>query len=136
MLAVALQASDPTFWLLSDRSTPDIFLTFGITLGFFGVAKQWKGNRFDGKALCLIIGGSFIAGISKGLLGVVFLGFALVMMHIRFPKFFHRHRTWILLGGFLWFLGISGWLMMLGPQDGCICPAVFLRSDCGPVILK
>ncbi|MDA3874728.1 MAG: phospholipid carrier-dependent glycosyltransferase [Kiritimatiellae bacterium] len=117
-LAVALQASDVTFWMLSNRATPDIFLTCGLTLGFLGLARQLKAASFKPGTLFLVLVGSGLAVMAKGLLGVVFLVFSLCALHVRFPKTLSHYRFWILGGIGIWLLGIGVWFVSMGTSHG------------------
>ncbi len=118
LLAAAILASQPTFLLCSNRTTPDIFLTVGLTLGFLGLVRLLKAPRLDAGGGLLVLGGATLAVLAKGLLGLVFLAFALAVCFKTHREALRRHR--VLLGCLLlgWCAVSVAWFVSMARLHG------------------
>jgi 4-amino-4-deoxy-L-arabinose transferase-like glycosyltransferase len=76
LLAAIILLSHPQFFLCSVRSIPDALLVFFITLSATGFLRLIVFEEFTTGAFCAAYGGAAGAVLSKGLLGLMIVGFA------------------------------------------------------------
>lgn len=128
-LAVALLATQYTFVLCANRTTPDILLTLALTLGFIGLAEQLRAATLRVGPLLTILSGAALAVATKGLLGVVFLAFAVWSLagapHLDARRY--RHAAGMVLAA--WIAAMAGWLALMGHSHGTDFIAGFLYDQ-------
>jgi 4-amino-4-deoxy-L-arabinose transferase-like glycosyltransferase len=76
LLAAIVLAAQPQFFLCSIRTIPDALLVFFITLSASGFLRLVVFEEFTTGAFCAAYGGAAGAVLSKGLLGLLIVGFA------------------------------------------------------------
>lgn len=118
LLAACILATQPTFLLCSNRTTPDIFLTASLTVGFLGLAKLLASPSPSRRAWLLTLVGAGLAVFSKGLLGVVFLVFALVAFQQTHKAVFRRHRLRLAVALGIWAALSAAWFVAMGLRHG------------------
>jgi 4-amino-4-deoxy-L-arabinose transferase-like glycosyltransferase len=87
LVAAVVLAAHPQFFLCSIRSIPDALLVFFTTLSAFGFLRLIIFEEFCAGAFWMAYGGAAGAVLSKGLLGIVIIGFA-------WAFFILKNRSW------------------------------------------
>jgi len=114
LLATAMVATQFTFLQCANRCTPDIWLCAGLAIGFAGLARLLMRRPGEAASLCLLLAGSAIAVLAKGLLGVVFFVFSAVMI----GRSAGGRRRWHRPALALWIALIGAWFASMAWKHG------------------
>ena len=108
-LSTCIMETQAVFLLCSNRATPDIFMTTSLTLVFLGLVMQLRAPKPRVIPIALILLGSGIGVITKGLLGLVLLLFAGYFLR----DFLKSRFKWGTVSIILWFSFISAWFLLM-----------------------